>query len=116
MKNLIEQEIGAMKLRKPTNKKAIQKLQQLLDKDVHTKQDFVSTATVVTRKEYLLLYPDAKLHKKCINVIDYIAGHHLQTLTVKDTTKYLLNYSGKGMGDRSSSREDMESILYSRHI
>ena len=116
MKNLIEQEIGVLKLRKPIRKTAIQKLQQLLDKDVYTKEDFVGTATILPRREYFLLYPDAKIHKKCIKVIDYIAGHHIQILEVGDKTKYLLNYSGKGMGDRSSDRQLIETLLYSRHI
>jgi len=113
MKNLITQEIALQKESHPSQKKYIQRLQQMLDIHTYVQKDFVSTGMITSRTEFIKQSPLSPLHEKCTDVIVYLAGHYIQMLS---DGKYLLNYTGEGRGHRSKDLNKIETIIYTQYI
>tara|TARA_R110000796_G_scaffold35600_1_gene91316 strand:- start:420 stop:755 length:336 start_codon:yes stop_codon:yes gene_type:complete len=107
MKNLIKKEIQSYKEKYPNNKSYVQRLQQMLDIDVYTQKDFISTGSMQRRKRYESNYPSKTLDKNCCDVMVYLGGYKIEMLC---TGEFLFE------GESSKKIDKLENILYKKYI
>tara|TARA_R110000803_G_scaffold163375_4_gene227029 strand:+ start:220 stop:552 length:333 start_codon:yes stop_codon:yes gene_type:complete len=107
MKNLIKKEIQSLKLKYPNSKSYVQRLQQMLDIEVYTQKDFVSTGLITPRKKYEMKFPTVNLDERCCDVISYVGGYYIQMLC---NGRYLLD------GEVSTKIDWLETNIYTKHI
>jgi hypothetical protein len=107
MKNLIEKEIQSLKLNPQSHKAYVQRLQQMLDIEVYTQKDFVSTGLITPRKKYEMRFPLVNLDERCCDVMLYVGGYSIQMLC---NGKYLLD------GEISTKIDGLETNIYIKHI
>src|SRR5210317_1278942 len=92
MKELIKKEIMLSKMNNLNNSKYIMRLQQMIDADVLTIEDFSDTGLLYERKDFESMFGAIELHDRCTDVMRYVGGSYIQFL---DNGRYLLNIENK---------------------
>lgn len=119
MKELIEREIIIQKMRKTTDVAYIRNLQQMIDKQLYTFDEFVNTGRIMPASHYSNEFGMTSFSSKCVNVCRYAGGFKAQNL--KDGS-WMINLNDSVEGDEhntihtSDNLKEIERIIWEKCI
>ena len=80
MRELIEKEIIMQKMRKNTDTYLVQYLQQMIDKQLYSFDDFVNTGRIMPISLYTSEFGASNFNPYCCNICRYVGGFKAQNL------------------------------------
>ena len=119
MKQLIEREIIIQKMRKTTDNAYIRNLQQMLDKQLYSFEDFVNTGRIMSVTNYTDEFGMTTFSAKCKNVCRYAGGFKAQNLS---DGSWLINLNDGVEGDEhnttytSDNLKELERTIWEKCI
>ena len=119
MKQLIEKEIIIQKMRNNTDQFLIQYLQQMIDKQLYSFDDFVNTGRIMPLSLYTREFGMSNFNADCCNICRYVGGFKAQNL--RDGS-WMIDMNDGSEDDeqntiyKSENLKDVEDFIWNNYL
>lgn len=114
MRELIEKEIIMQKMRKNTDTYLVQYLQQMIDKQLYSFDDFVNTGRIMPISLYTSEFGASNFNPDCCNICRYVGGFKAQNL--RDGSWMIEGDSTNNDSYVSDNLKDVEKFIWDNYI